>query len=167
MEHGPVTLHELNGLDRSSFVGTIGWVFEHSPWVAERAWNRRPFADLADLHDAMISEVRAATVEDQLRLLRAHPELGTRAKMSQASATEQSRAGLDDLAIAEADRITALNAVYRDRFGFPFIYAVKGAAKHDILNALETRLLSEPDAERAHALEQVFRIARLRLEEIL
>ena len=162
-----MTLHELNGLDRDGFVSTIGWVFEHSPWVAERAWNRRPFADLADLHDAMTSEVRAATVEDQLRLLRAHPELGTRAKVSQASASEQSRAGLDDLSGAESDCINALNGAYRDRFGFPFIYAVRGAAKHDILNALETRLLAEPDAELHNALEQVFRIARLRLEEML
>ena len=162
-----MTLEELNAQDRAAFVSAVGWVFEQSAWIAERAWNRRPFASLGDLHGAMISQVRSATLDEQLGLLRAHPDLGTRAALSSASAAEQSGAGFDRMTAAESERFSALNAAYRDKFGFPFIYAVRSGAKHDILNALESRLLSDREAERGEALEQVFRIARFRLEDVL
>jgi len=161
-----MTLSELNSRDRHGFVNAVGWVFEHSAWVAERAWAQRPFNTLDALHEAMTAQVASATLDEQLTLLRAHPDLGTRANVSDASAAEQTGAGLDTLAGRELERLHALNAAYRDKFGFPFLYAVKGSTKEDILNALEKRLLSARDAELGEALRQVYRIARFRLDEI-
>lgn len=161
-----MTLSELNSRDRHGFVNAVGWVFEHSAWVAERAWTQRPFNTLDALHEAMTAQVASATLDEQLTLLRAHPDLGARANVSDASAAEQSGAGLDTLAGRELERLHALNAAYRDKFGFPFLYAVKGSTKEDILNALEKRLLSARDAELGEALRQVYRIARFRLDEI-
>jgi len=164
-----MTLDELNAKDRSGFVGAIGWAFEDSPWVAERAWDKRPFATIESLHDAMMSAVAAAPREEQLSLLRAHPDLGAvrlqADRMSEASSREQAGAGLDALARDELERLRALNAAYREKFGFPFLYAVKGSTTHDILNAIERRLTSPRDAEQQEALRQVYRIARFRLEE--
>jgi 2-oxo-4-hydroxy-4-carboxy-5-ureidoimidazoline decarboxylase len=162
-----MTLREVNACDRARFVKEVGWVFEHSPWVAERAWIKKPFASLDDLHRAMIAEVNAAGLEEQLSLLRAHPDLGARAGLSAASATEQAGAGLDHLTPEEFERLHCLNGAYRDKFGFPFLYAVKGSTKHDILRALDARLPADRERELAEALSQVARIARLRLEELI
>lgn len=162
-----MTLAELNKRDRTGFVDAIGWIFERSPWVAERAWTRRPFATLDELHAAMAAEVAASSPDEQLALLRAHPDLGTRTDMSAASSREQGAVGLDSLARAEFERLGQLNAAYRAKFGFPFLYAVKGSAKRDILKALEARLRSTREAELTEALSQVYRIARFRLEEML
>ena len=103
------------------FCGALGWIFEHSPWVAERVWPSRPFAGTDALHSAMTSVVEEATLEEQLSLLRAHPDLGTRTRVSDASRGEQSGAGLDRLTPAEFERLTQWNAAYRERFGFPFL----------------------------------------------
>ena len=125
----------------------------------------------------MTSVVTAASAEEQLALLRAHPDLGAvrdrRSVRLQADAdvervaTGASRAGLDALTRDELERLLKLNAAYREKFGFPFVYAVKGSTKHDILNALERRLPSTRDAEHQEALRQVYRIARFRLEEMI
>lgn len=160
-----MTLAQLNEQDRADFVAALGWIFEGSPWVAERAWEMRPFATLDALHHAMTSVVSSAPKEDQLALLRAHPDLGARASMSDASAREQQGVGLESLTRGEMDRLQGLNGAYRARFAFPFLYAVKGSTKHDILDALERRLTSAPDIEHAEALRQVYRIARFRLED--
>jgi 2-oxo-4-hydroxy-4-carboxy-5-ureidoimidazoline decarboxylase len=162
-----MTLAELNARDGSSFARVLGSIFEGSPWVAERAWGKKPFATLDALHDAMISVVAAASPEEQLALLRAHPDLGTRGRMSDTSSREQENAGLDALTRDELERFTTLNRAYREKFGFPFLYAVKGSTKRDILEALERRLLSTRDAEYQEALQQVHRIARFRLEEAI
>jgi 2-oxo-4-hydroxy-4-carboxy-5-ureidoimidazoline decarboxylase len=177
-----VTIDDLNERSREAFVEAVGWVFENSPWVAERAWDRRPFSSVEALHEAMVSAVASAPREDQLALLRAHPDLGTvRLKpdttvgsvrleadqMSDVSTREQRRAGLDTLTRPETDRLLALNAAYKERFGFPFLYAVRGAAKDDVLNALERRLLETREAEFDEARRQVYRIARFRLEDLL
>lgn len=161
-----MTLSELNKRDRPGFVDAVGWVFERSPWVAERAWTRRPFATLDDLHAAMTAEVAEADPDEQLALLRAHPDLGTRAKISDASSMEQAAAGLGSLTAQEFDRLRALNADYFAKFGFPFLFAVRGSTKSDILKALEVRLKSTREVELAEALSQVYRIARFRLEEM-
>ena len=145
----------------------LGWVFEHSPWVAERAWQRRPFPDLERLHTAMTAEVERATREEQLALLRAHPDLGARARMSDASTGEQAGAGLDRLTPEEFHRLQEKNVAYREKFGFPFLYAVKGSSKYDILQALGQRLQASPEEEFRQALNQVYRIARFRLEEVV
>ena len=160
-----MTLIELNAMDHAAFIDALGWIFEHSPWVAGRAWTHRPFATRAALHQAMEHEVEAATPEEQIALLRAHPDLGTRARISQASTGEQAGAGLDRLTPDEFERLNRLNSAYRDTFGFPFLYAVKGSTKYDILQALERRLDNLPEQEYQEALRQVFRIAEFRLSD--
>ena len=162
-----MTLAELNAIDRDAFVTTLGWIFEDSPWIAERTWARRPFASLDALHQAMIDVVQQASELEQLALLRAHPDLGTRVRISDASTGEQQRAGLDRLAVDEYQRLQRMNDEYRRSFGFPFLFAVKGSTKEDVLKALEARVGRSRDEELAEALRQVYRIARFRLEDVI
>jgi 2-oxo-4-hydroxy-4-carboxy-5-ureidoimidazoline decarboxylase len=162
-----MTIAELNACDRDAFVEALGWIFEASPWVAERAWARRPFASLEALHQAMIDVVQQASEPEQLALLCAHPDLGTRTRISDASTGEQRGAGLDHLDAAEYDRLRRLNNEYRRRFGFPFLFAVKGSTKEDVLIALEARVGRSRDEELTEALRQVYRIAGFRLEDVL
>jgi 2-oxo-4-hydroxy-4-carboxy-5-ureidoimidazoline decarboxylase len=162
-----MTIAELNERDRTTFVDALGGVFEDSPWVAERAWARRPFSSLDHLHQAMIDVVQQATESEQMALLRAHPDLGTRARISNASTSEQRGAGLDRLTTDQDERLQRLNADYRRRFGFPFLFAVKGSTKDDVLSALEARVGRAPGEEFAEALHQVSRIARFRLEDVM
>ncbi len=162
-----MTIEQLDACDCGRFVDAVGWVFEHSPWVAERACPARPFGSLDRLHAAMRDVVAAAAHDEQLALLRAHPDLGTRARMSEASTGEQSGAGLDRLSAEEFERLHRLNTAYREKFGFPFLYAVKGSTKHDILAALERRLGAAPPEEFEEALRQVYRIAGFRLGDVV
>jgi 2-oxo-4-hydroxy-4-carboxy-5-ureidoimidazoline decarboxylase len=162
-----MTLGTLNEMTREEFVDALGGIFEHSPWVAERAYPRRPFASVDDLGAAMNRAVYAASVEETLALLRAHPDLGTRAEVSTHSAGEQAGAGLDRLTQDEFETLTELNSGYRERFGFPFLYAVKGSTKSAILEALRLRARNTPEDEFATAVDQVFRIARFRLEGLI
>jgi 2-oxo-4-hydroxy-4-carboxy-5-ureidoimidazoline decarboxylase len=159
-----MTLAELNDADLIGFVARLDGVFEDAPWVAERAWRRRPFASVDDLHAAMVAEMMSADHQEQVALLQAHPDLGARAPMSEASVSEQTGAGLDRLTPTEHARLLRLNRAYRDRFGFPFLLAVTGATKGDVLAALEQRLGSTAEAEWLEALAQVARIARFRLD---
>jgi OHCU decarboxylase len=159
-----MNIADLNHLTQQEFVDKLGWIFEGSPWVAERAWAHGPFASLDALHAAMVAEVEHATTDEQLTLLRAHPDLGARATMSSASVSEQSGVGLDHLTEEEYTELLRLNASYRDEFGFPFLFAVKGARKDDILRSLRERVAGSRVEEFRTALEQVFRIARFRLE---
>jgi 2-oxo-4-hydroxy-4-carboxy-5-ureidoimidazoline decarboxylase len=171
----PMTIDEINSVSHGEFVSKVGWVFEHSPWVAERAWEKRPFLNADHVHAAMMETVELGSRLEQLALLRAHPDLGTRARvgvpgaapLSDASAAEQKRAGLDQLTIAEHEHLMRLNNAYRKKFGYPFIYAVKGAGKQDILKALEQRLAASEEGEFQEALRQVYRIARFRLESAI
>jgi 2-oxo-4-hydroxy-4-carboxy-5-ureidoimidazoline decarboxylase len=162
-----MTIAELNALDRGPFIETLGWIFEESPWVAERAWGSRPFADVDALHQQMTLVVSQAARDEQLALLRAHPDLGARARMSDASVGEQATAGLDRLSPRDVERLHALNSAYREKFAFPFLYAVKGSTPQQILDALEQRLPRAVDEEFAEALRQVGRIARFRLDQLI
>ena len=162
-----MTLADINSFDCERFIQALGWVFENSPWVAERAFAYKPFRDIEALHHAMTAQVMQAKPEEQLALLRAHPDLGTRARVSDASQGEQAVAGLDRLTLGEFERLTELNARYRDKFGFPFLFAVKGSTKQHILRALEERLHASHDDEYRVAIEQVSRIAKFRLEDSL
>ena len=162
-----VTLAELNAGSKDAFVAALGGVVEDSAWVAERAWEWRPFASIDALHGAMVDALSAAGAEAQLAVLRAHPDLGARIRMSEASAGEQAGAGLDRLTPAESERLQQLNRDYRERFGFPFLFAVKGATMHEVLAALEQRRHSAPDEEFEEALRQVARIVRFRLDSLL
>jgi 2-oxo-4-hydroxy-4-carboxy-5-ureidoimidazoline decarboxylase len=140
-------------------------LFEHSPWVEARA-DARPSS--GDRHADLMAVMYDATPEEQLDLIRAHPELAGKAAvdgtLTEASAAEQASAGLDRLSQAEFDRFHALNAAYRDKFGFPFIICVRLTNKTGILAAMEHRLGNDRDAEIAEALAQIGEIVRLRLE---
>jgi OHCU decarboxylase len=162
-----MTIEDINRQDQAQFVDALGWLFEHSPWVAERAWRHHPFECRDELCDRMNGEVEAASLDERLALIRAHPDLGTRAKMSPSSASEQAGAGLDQLTQAEYDRLVKLNTAYLEKFGFPFIYAVKGSNKFAILEALWVRLEANYEEEMREALRQVYQIARFRLEDIV
>ncbi len=162
-----MTLAEINALDAAAFVARFGSLFEHSPWVVERAAALRPFADL---HAGLMAALHAASTEEQLALIRAHPELAGKAAvdrtLTEASAAEQASAGLDRLTPDEFARFHALNAAYRARFDFPFIICVRLTDKAGILAAMEQRLAHDSDAEIATAIAQIGDIVRLRLEDI-
>ena len=162
-----MTIAQINSFSREEFVARLGRVYEDSPWVAERAWGLRPFVSLEQLRLAMSRQVEDATVAEQMELLRAHPDLGAQARMSDASVGEQSSAGLDRLTREEHDTFVTLNREYRSKFGFPFVYAVKGSNKHDIIEAMRRRLQSTTEAELIEALAQVDRIASFRLEDMI
>ncbi|WP_247891771.1 2-oxo-4-hydroxy-4-carboxy-5-ureidoimidazoline decarboxylase [Azospirillum argentinense] len=159
-------------MDRASFVARFGGVFEHSPWVAEGAWDAGNRPDDADgLHAAMVAVLRAADHGRKLALLNAHPDLAgrlaLRGELTADSTAEQASAGLDRCTPEEFARFTELNDAYKARFGFPFILAVKGRSRADILEAFETRLSNGPEEEFATALAQVERITWLRLKDLL
>ena len=143
-------------------------LFEHSPWVEARA-EARPSS--GDRHADLMAVVHEATREEQLALIRAHPELAGKAAvdgmLTGASAAEQASAGLDRLTQAEFDRFHALNAAWRDKFGFPFIICVRLTDKAGILAAMESRLGNDRDTEIAEAIQQIGEIVRLRLEMVL
>jgi 2-oxo-4-hydroxy-4-carboxy-5-ureidoimidazoline decarboxylase len=166
-----LTLAHMNQMSALQFRRALGGVFEHSPWVAERARAARPFASLEALHAAMVRVVRDASREEQLALLRAHPDLAGRAaragNLSAASLTEQSGAGLDRLTDEEYERFGRLNAGYREKFGFPFIVAVRQQDKTAILAAFERRLGNTAAEEIEAALAQVFAITRFRLDGLV
>ncbi len=161
------TLDQINGADRASFVGALGGIFEHAPWVAERAFAERPFATVADLHKAMVAAVAAAGTGEQLALIGGHPELAGRiaraGAMTAQSVSEQGSLGLDRLSDAELARFERLNTAYRQRFGFPFIICVRRHTRDSILDSFERRLSNNPDEERAAALAEIGLITRLRL----
>ncbi|HYE28475.1 MAG TPA: 2-oxo-4-hydroxy-4-carboxy-5-ureidoimidazoline decarboxylase [Allosphingosinicella sp.] len=142
-------------------------LFEHSPWVEARA-DQRP--STGDRHADLMAVVHDATRDEQLALIRAHPELAGKAavdgRLTEASAAEQASAGLDRLTPAEFDRLHALNAAYREKFGFPFIICVRLTDKAGILAAMERRLGNDRDTEIATAIEQIGEIVRLRLEDM-
>ena len=142
-------------------------LFEHSPWVEARA-DERP--STGDRHADLMAVVHAATPEEQLGLIRAHPELAGKAaidgSLTDASAAEQASAGLDRLTPAEHARFHALNAAYRARFDFPFIICVRQTTKAGILAAMEARLAHDRDREIAHAIDQIGEIVKLRLEDM-
>ncbi|WP_036270299.1 2-oxo-4-hydroxy-4-carboxy-5-ureidoimidazoline decarboxylase [Meiothermus rufus] len=162
-----INLATLNQLSREAFVNAIGWVFEHSPWVAEQAWAQRPWSSPLALYQSLVAVVQAAPREAQLALIRAHPDLGSKARMAPASAQEQQGAGLDALSPEEYADLLALNQRYRERFGFPFILAVRGKGKAEVFQALRDRLHNDLEAEFHTALEQIYQIARFRLADIL
>jgi allantoate deiminase len=163
------TVAQLNAADRDAFIRALGHCYEHSPWIAERAWDRRPFTGLDDLADALRQVVNDADVETQLQLIRAHPDLVGRlaaaSMLTDASTREQRAAGLDDVTADEAERFCDYNRRYRDKFGFPFVICARRHRKAAILEAMPRRLQNDAETERAAALEQIHQIARLRLRD--
>ncbi len=164
-----LTLAELSAASRAAFVHALDGVYEHSPWVAEQAWNARPFATLEDLRVALTAAVAGADRSAQFALIRAHPELTGRAavrgELTELSQQEQQGVGLDRCSPEEFARLTRLNQEYKAKFGFPFIIAVAGHTRATIIEALERRLHNIADNEFGESLRQIERIAAIRLRD--
>jgi OHCU decarboxylase len=164
-----IALAELNMLPPDEFVAKLAGIFEHSPWVAERVAAARPFDSRLRLLDAMRAAVDRATPAEQLALIRAHPKLGlrgrSRAELTEASAREQHRAGLEACTPDDFVRLDQLNAAYDAKFAMPFILAVRGHTPESIIAACEQRLTNDSPLERRTALREIGLIAGYRLAD--
>lgn len=163
-------LAALSRLPQTEFVARLEGMFEHSPWIAERAWAQRPFDSVDALHGAMLGVLDAASETEQLGLICAHPELaGKEAEagtLTTASTGEQRGAGLDQCSKGELQRLRQLNRDYRERFGFPFVVAVKGLTRYQIMDTVEARLSNDRATEFRTCLREIGKIARFRLEAL-
>jgi len=166
-----LTVADLSSLDRDAFVGAVGAVFEHSPWVMERAWAKRPFISREAFIAALGDVLREAGREHQLSLINAHPELAgklaIRGELTADSAREQAGAGLAACSPEEFFTLQQLNTAYRNKFGWPFIVAVKGLNRQQIIAEMTRRIERTPDEEFAEALAQILRIASFRLDDLI
>ena len=166
-----ITLEEVNDLDREEFVRRFGSLYEHSPWVAEAAFEERPFGSLSGMHHAFARAVRDAPYDLRVGLIKAHPDLAGKAAMAgeltPESAREQSSAGLDRLSPEEYEELNRLNSAYREKFGFPLIFAVREHTKESIMSGAEARLKHSRDQEVEAALAEIDKIAYLRLQELV
>jgi 2-oxo-4-hydroxy-4-carboxy-5-ureidoimidazoline decarboxylase len=164
-------LAELNEMDRSSFIAHLGWVYENSPWVAAGAWRHRPFATIESLHEMMDRVVRSATAEEQLALIQTHPDLAVRfgqtGQLTDASRREQADAGLSQLTPTQAAEMALSNALYRDKFGFPFIICARLNNIEMIREAFANRLDNHREKEVDIALREISKIGRLRLADAI
>jgi 2-oxo-4-hydroxy-4-carboxy-5-ureidoimidazoline decarboxylase len=162
-----MTATDPNAMPKADFIARYGFLFEHSPWIVERAAERRPFADL---HEGLMAVLHEASAEEQLGLIRAHPELAGKAAidgtLTASSTAEQASAGLDRLTPAEFEQFHALNRAYGERFGFPFIICVRLTNKAGILKAMTERLENSREQEVATAIGQIGEIVRLRLGDM-
>lgn len=170
--HSPIPFEVLQTIDESGFVERFESVVELSPWVVCGAWQRRPFASREAVLEALVACIRAASPGEQLALLRAHPELAGReavaGTMTSESNAEQGRLGLLALNHADWTRLNRLNQCYRERFGYPFMVALRlHASLESVFEMFERRLANEPAQEREEALGQVYEVMRGRLEKIL
>lgn len=170
----PQTLEQLNAASPAEALALLDGLYEHSPWIAEQALAQRPFRSLAHLKHALAQVVRTAELDAQLGLIRAHPELAGKAMVAKSltaeSTNEQSKAGLTECTPEEFERIQQLNAAYNERFGFPFILAVRGPrgtglSKQEIIDTFARRLDNHPEFELAEALRNIHRIAEIRLND--
>ncbi|WP_114814947.1 2-oxo-4-hydroxy-4-carboxy-5-ureidoimidazoline decarboxylase [Paraburkholderia kururiensis] len=165
------TLDQINTLPVGAFVAALSGIFEHSPWVPEAVAGERPFASIDALHRAMSKAVETAGEARQLALVNAHPELAgkaaVRGELTAESTREQSGAGLDQCTQEEFDRLQQLNRTYREKFGFPFILAVRGYDRHGIIANFEARVNNSRADELRASLDQIYRIARFRLDELI
>ncbi len=161
----------INAMDRETFVARLGPVFENSPWVAARAWEKRPFADGAALHAAMVAEILSSDMPAQVDFLRAHPDLAGKearqGRMTAESTAEQGTAGLGSLTSAELAHIDGLNARYRASHGFPFIICARHYTKAGIFAEFGHRVERETPVEFAEAMRQIGHISRYRLGALM
>jgi 2-oxo-4-hydroxy-4-carboxy-5-ureidoimidazoline decarboxylase len=166
-----IPLAQLNSLPAATFVSLVGPVFEHSPWIAEAAWARRPFRTVAELHQVMGAIVSAAGEVKQLALIRAHPDLVGRlaqaGQLTPESTREQASAGLDQLTPAEVVQFQSNNAAYQAKFGFPFVICARLNQKATILSGFQSRLHHSREQEIQTALAEIFKIAELRLNDLI
>lgn len=153
---------------QEAFVSQLGGIYEHSPWIAERAWKQQPFGSVDDLHAALMAVVKQASKQEQLDLICAHPELAGKeaeeGSLTTASTYEQQGAGLNQCSREELNRLRQLNEAYRGKFGFPCVIAVKGLNRYQIMDAMQSRLGNSQEIEFNDCLEQIFKIAKFRLD---
>jgi beta-ureidopropionase / N-carbamoyl-L-amino-acid hydrolase len=170
----PLTLEQLNAATPDQALTLLDGLYEHSPWVAQRALKSRPFLSLPQLKHALVTALSQASLDEKLRLIRAHPELAGKAMVSKTltaeSTNEQGKAGLTDCTPEEFARLQQLNADYNAKFGFPFILAVRGARglglnKQQIIDTFARRLHGQPEFEREECLRHINRIAEIRLND--
>lgn len=161
------TLPEINKMSQVEFTNTLGDIWEETPKIAEKTWHSRPFIDLESLYQAMVAVVEKMSEGEKLALIKAHPDLGSKTKMAEASVQEQAGVGLDRLSKAEYQHFQSLNQAYKDKFGFPFIVAVKYHTKESISEAFENRLKNNLKQEKKQALTEISKIARLRLTRMI
>lgn len=159
----PYVIADLNQMSQSEFTQALGAIFEDTPTIASQAWLARPFGDRQHLHQAMAAVVLQMSPTEQVRLICAHPDLGSKFKMADASVQEQATVGLDRLSAAEYAKFQQSNQAYKDKFAFPFIIAVRNHTKDSILAAFETRLTNSSDLEQQTAIAEIIEIARWRL----
>jgi 2-oxo-4-hydroxy-4-carboxy-5-ureidoimidazoline decarboxylase len=167
-----VELAAVNALGEREFVARFGGVFEHSRWVAERAWKSKPFRSIDSLHQAMMQVVAQANREEQLALVRVHPELaGAEAKegtLTVDSSSEQGRLGFNRLDSNELEKMAELNRSYREKHGFPCIVALRlHATRESVVAEMERRVANDSDTELKNALEQIGHITRARLTKMI
>ncbi|MDQ5823128.1 MAG: 2-oxo-4-hydroxy-4-carboxy-5-ureidoimidazoline decarboxylase [Chloroflexota bacterium] len=166
-----MTIEEVNSLDREQFVGRLGFLFEGSPWIAEQAWHARPFASPDDLHQALCRVMYGAAQEQQVSLIRAHPDLVGRAALSGSltpeSTREQASAGLDRLTPEEVATFGRLNSEYKARFDFPFVVCARENKKDSILAGFASRMNNSRNEEISTALREISKIAYLRLMDVI
>lgn len=161
------TLKQLNGFDLKAWLDALGWVFEHSPWVAEKAWTFRPFSSIEQLHKIMMQNIIEASLAEQITFLCAHPNLATKLQMSYISQKEQQGVGLDRLSPAEFTEFTDSNNHYMELFQFPFILAVRGQTKETILASMQARIHHTPEEELEKALSEIYKITLFRLKDLI
>ena len=160
-------LAELNAMERVDFVRVVGPIFEHSPWVAARTASQRPFSSRETLQAALIATVNKASDDEKLCLIRAHPDLIGKDELTVASKSEQASAGLQDATPEEAKQFREYNRQYRERFGFPFVICARLNKKEAIARAFPVRLRNSREEEIDTALQEIFKIAELRLKDLV
>ena len=161
-------INKINKLTQSEFIKVFANIFENSSWIAEELYKKKPFIDFDELSSKMMNIFETCSNEKKLKILNDHPDLGNKAKitsLSQDSFKEQKTAGLDQCTKEEFDEFNKLNDTYK-KFGFPFIFAVKGKSKIEILNNFRKRVASNSQVEFEEAIKQVKKIANLRLQEV-
>ena len=167
----PLSISRVNSLTEDDFILTLGGIFEKSPWVAEAASNRRPYASRGALLAAMVAAAESAGAEPLLELIRAHPDLGARlqerAALTPESLREQGGVGLFSIDESELDRLRALNTSYSEKFGFPFIICARLSSFVTIFESLQRRLQNSREEELAEAWRQIQKIAELRLADLV
>ncbi len=166
-----LAIDEINHRSDSQFIELLGSVFEHSPWVAELVVPLRPFESRDELHQSMAHAVRQAPAVQRMELLCRHPELAGKeanaGTLTDDSKHEQAAAGLNQCSKQELEKIASLNLAYREKFHFPFIIAVTGLNKHQIIEAMEQRLANNEDVEFDSAIAEVEKIARIRIDALI
>ena len=162
-------LNKINKLSQTEFTEVFGNIFENASWIAEKLYKENPFVDFQDLSKKMLNIFNSTNNENKLKILNSHPDLADKTKINSLtpeSSQEQSNAGLDRCTEEEFNEFKNLNIEYKKKFGFPFILAVKKKSKIEILDNFRKRILSDKKIEFNNAIEQVKKIAILRLEEV-